>query len=66
MRTRGLKRTLGVLCVLGLALATVAGCGTTPCEDQAIAACKKFLEETPGSGDRYNACFEKALSACEG
>ncbi len=65
MRTRCLSQTFGVLFILALALGTV-GCGTTPCEETAIAACKEFLEETPGSGDRYNACFEKALAACGG
>ena len=65
MHSTGLARGIGVLFILGIA-ATAVSCGATNCEDTAIAACKEFLEETPGSGDRYNACYEKALAACEG
>lgn len=64
MQPNDMARGLALLFTLGIVAVTL-GCGTTPCEDTAIAACKKFLEETPGSGDRYNACYEKALAACE-
>ena len=65
MHSTGPARGIAVLFILGIA-ATAVSCGTTNCEDTAIAACKEFLEETPGSGDRYNACYEKALAACGG